>query len=129
MAPNASAIRRRSSTESTAITSRGARRARRLDRAEPDRPEAEHRDALAGLQLRLGDGVIAGAHHVAGEQGDVVGEALRDRPQGQVGAGNQQLVGLGPLQGAEGGAVAEDPAAVALVEVAPAAEEALRRRR
>ena len=68
---------------------------------------------------------ITGAHHVAGEQGDVVGEPVGDAAQGQVGARDQQLVGLRPLQRAERLAVPEDAAGVALLKVAAAAEEAL----
>ena len=103
----------------------GARGERRLDRAEADRAEAEHGDHRARLDPALDDRVVAGAHHVAGEQGDVVGHPLGDLAQGEVGVRHQQQLGLGALERAEGLAVAEDAAVVALVEVAALAEEAL----
>ena len=83
------------------------RRQGRLNRAEPDRAEAEHGDGVAGPRAGVGDRVVAGAHHVAGEERHLVGHPLRDPPQGQVGARDQQLLGLGALQVAQVRAVAE----------------------
>ena len=80
----------------------GTGRQRRLGRAEADRPEAKDGDALARLDAGLGDGVVAGPHDVAGEQGDVVRHPLGDATQGQVGPGDEQLLGLGSLERAEG---------------------------
>ena len=97
----------------------------RLDGAQADRAEAEHGHGVAGPHAGLVDRVPAGAHHVAGEQGGVVGHALGHAPQGQVGVRDEHLVGLGALERAERLAVAEHAALVALVEVAAAAEEAL----
>ena len=54
---------------------------RRLHRAEPHRPEAEDRGGLALCQRPRVDRVVAGPHHVAGEQRHVVGEAIRDLPE------------------------------------------------
>ena len=85
----------------------GAAGERGLHRAEPDRAEAEHGDRVAGAHPGVGDRVVAGAHHVAGEEGDLVRHPLRHPAQGQVGARHQQLLGLGALQVAEVGAVAE----------------------
>ena len=58
----------------------GARGARGLDGAQPDGPEAEHGDAVARAH-RHGR-VVAGAHHVAGEERDVAGHPLRARGAG-----------------------------------------------
>jgi hypothetical protein len=71
----------------------------------------------------------AGAHHVAGEQRDVVRHPLRDQAQGQVRVWHEHLLGLRALERAERLAVPEDAAFVALVEVAAAAEEAVATRR
>ena len=71
----------------------------------------------------------AGPHHVPREEGDVVGEALRDLPQGEVRVRDQDLLRLGTLQRAERRAVAVDPRLVALVELLALAEEALPARR
>ena len=103
----------------------GAACQRRLDRAQPDRAEAEDGDGRARLDPGLGDRVPAGAHHVAGEQRDVVGHPLRHTAQGEVRVRHQQQLRLGARQRAERRAVAEDPPVVALVEVAASAEEAL----
>ena len=98
---------------------------RRLHRAEADRAEAQDRRGLAlGQRPRL-DRVVGGAHHVAGEQGEVVAQALGDLSQAEVRVGHQHLVGLGALERAERLAVAEDPAVVALVELLAGAEEAV----
>ena len=67
----------------------------------------------------------ASPHHVAGEQRDVVGEAVRDLPQGQIGVRGQHLLCLGALKGAKRRAVPVDPSLVALVELLAPAEEAL----
>ena len=99
-----------------------ARGARGLDGAQPDRPEAEHRDAVARAH-RHGR-VEAGAHHVAGEERDVAGHPVRDAAQGEVGVGHERLLGLRARQAAEGGAVTEGPRALALVVVARAARAA-----
>jgi hypothetical protein len=45
----------------------GARGPRRLHGAEPDRSEAEHGHGVPGAHPTLGDRVVRGAHHVAGE--------------------------------------------------------------
>ena len=100
----------------------GAGGARGLDGAQPDRPEAEHRDAVARAH-RQGR-VEAGAHHVAGEERDVARHPLGDAAQGEVGVRHERLLGLRALQVAEGGAVAEGPRALALVVVAGAARAA-----
>ena len=60
-----------------------------------------------GLHPGVGDRVVAGPHHVAGEERDLVRHPLRHPPQGQVRARHQQQLGLGALQVAEVGAVAE----------------------
>ena len=73
-------------------------RDRHLCRAQPDRPEPEHRQAVAGLDLALRHRVIAGAHHVAGEQRDVVADAIRDRAQRHVGVRDQRPFGLCALE-------------------------------
>ena len=103
----------------------GALGERRLHSAEADRPEPEDGDHRARLHAALDHGVIAGAHHVAGEQGDVVRHPLRHAAQGEVRVRDQEQLGLGALERAERLAVAEDAAGVALVEVAAPAEEAL----
>jgi hypothetical protein len=69
--------------------------------------------------------VVGRSHHVAGEQRDVVAEAVRDLAQRQVRVGNEQELRLSSLQGAERLSVAEDPGLVALVELLAPAEEAL----
>jgi hypothetical protein len=103
---------------------RRAGRARGLHGAEADRPEPEHRDRVPGPHACLVDRVPAGAHHVAGEQGGVVGHPLGDAPQGQVGVRHEHLLGLSALERAERAAVAEHAPLVALVEEPAAAEEA-----
>ncbi len=82
---------------------------RGLHGAQADRAEAEHRSDVAGAQAAVDDGVKAGAHDVAGEQRDVVAHALRDLAQHEVGVGHERALGLGALQRAERGAVAEGP--------------------
>ncbi len=67
----------------------------------------------------MGDRVITGAHHIAGEQRDLGGHALRNAPQRQVGARNEQLLGLGPLQVPQFGAVPERASEHTAVIVAP----------
>ena len=104
---------------------RRARGLRGLHGAEPHRPEAEHRGRVARADVHLVDRVPAGAHHVAREQGDVVGHPLGHPPQRDVGVRHEHLLGLGALERAERLAVAEDASLVALVEVAAAAEEAV----
>ena len=56
----------------------GARsgRPRHLHRAQPDRTEAQHGDVVAGFDVGLQDGVVAGAHHVAREQRHLVRDPL-----------------------------------------------------
>ena len=103
---------------------RGADRARGLNGAQPDRAETQHRGDVAGAQAALHDRVEAGSHHVAGEQRDVVAHALGDAPQHEVGVRHERLVGLRPLERAEGGAVAEGTRLHAAVVVAAPAEEA-----
>jgi hypothetical protein len=98
---------------------------RRLNGAEPDRAQPEDGDAVPGADARLGDRVIAGPHHIAREQGDLVGQPIGNEAQGEIGVGDEQEVRLRPLQGAEGLAVPEHATAIALVKVAAAAEEAL----
>jgi hypothetical protein len=72
----------------------------------------------------VGDRVVAGPHHVAGEERHLVRHPLRHPPQGQVRPRHQQLLGLGALQVAEVGAVAEGLAVVAAVVVAAQARDA-----
>ena len=103
----------------------GAACQRRLDRAQADRAEAEDGGGGARLDAGLGDRVPARSHHVAGEQGDVVGHPRRHMAQGEVRVGHEQQLRLGAGQRAKGRAVAEDPPVVALVEVPASAEEAL----
>ena len=91
----------------------------------PTGPRPRTATVAPGSTPALDHRVVAGAHHVAGEQRDVVGHPLGDPAQGEVGVRHQQQLGLGALQRAERRAVAEDPPVVALVEVAAAAEEAL----
>ncbi len=125
MAPKDSAILNRSSTVSIAITSDAPGRPGGLDRAEPDRAEAEDRRALALGEGPGVDRVEAGPHHVAGEEGDVVGEPLGDPPEGEVRVRDEDQLRLGALERAEGLPVPEDARVVALVELAALAEEAL----
>ena len=96
----------------------GAAGQRRLHGAEADRAEAEDGDRVAGPHPGVGDRVVAGAHHVAGEERHLVGHPLGHPAQGQVGARHEQLLGLGALQVAEVGAVAEGLAVLAAVVVA-----------
>src|SRR6185503_3448602 len=98
---------------------------RRLARAEADRAETQHRGAVSGPDSGLVDGVPAGAHHVAGEEGGLVGHALGHAAQRQVRVRYEDLVGLGALERAERLAVAEHAALVAFVELPAAAEETL----
>ena len=91
---------------------------RRLHRAEADRPEAEHRDGVAGAHPGVGDRVVAGPHHVAGEERRLRGHPLRHLAQDEVGEGDHRLVGLGAGQRPEGRTVAEGAAALAAVVVA-----------
>ena len=69
---------------------------RRLHRAEPDRAEPQHRDRVAHLHPGVGDRVVAGPHHVAGEERRVGRHPLRHLAQDHVGEGDQRLVGLRP---------------------------------
>ena len=119
----------RSSTVSIAITFAAPAALRRLDRAEPDRAEPEHRRRVARPDARLVDRVPAGAHHVAGEQRGVVGHALGHAAQREVRVRDQHLLGLRALERAERLAVAEDPPLVALVEVARGGRRSTSRRR
>jgi hypothetical protein len=76
---------------------RRARGKRGLHGAEPYRPEAENRDQVAGAHAGRGNRVVAGAHHVAREQRDLVGHALRHPPECQVRRRDERLVGLRAL--------------------------------
>ena len=76
----------------------------------PTGPEPEDRRGLALGERPRVDRVVGGAHHVAGEQGDVVGEPLGDLAQRQVRVRDQHQLGLGALERAERLAVAEDAA-------------------
>ncbi len=96
-----------------------------LHRAQPHRPHAEDRRGLPLRQRPRVDRVEARPHHVAREQGDLVGEPLRHLAQGEVGVRHQHLLGLGALQRAERRPVAVDAGLVALVELLAPAEEAL----
>ena len=78
-APNERATASRSATVSTRDHLRGAARARRLHGAQPDGPEPQHDGGVAGLEAGRDDRVIAGAHHVAGEQRRVVRHPVRAR--------------------------------------------------
>src|ERR1044072_5051910 len=120
VAPKRSAMARRSGTESIAKNSVApeAIAACPPPRAETARSQAQHGDRVTGAHPRVGDRVVAGAHHVAGEQRHLVDHPIRDPAQGQVGPRNQQLLGLGALQVAEVGAVAEGPPPLAAVVVA-----------
>ena len=91
---------------------------RRLHRAEADRAEAEHRDRVAGAHPGVGDRVVAGPHHVAGEERRLRRHPLRHLAQDEVGEGDHRLVGLGAGQRPEGRTVAEGAAALAAVVVA-----------
>ncbi len=71
------------------------------------------------------DRVVAGAHHVAGEQGDIVAHPVGHLAQHEVGARHERLLGLRALQRAERRAVAERARGVALVKQAAPAEEAV----
>ena len=124
MAPKRSAIANRAATESIAKTSRSSGRQRRLHGAEADRAQPEHGDRVAGAHPRVDDRVVAGAHHVAGEERHLVGHPLRHPPQGEVRPRHEQLLGLGALQVAEMGAVAEGAPPLAAVVVAPQAGRA-----
>ncbi len=104
---------------------RGAHCEGGLHSAQPDRPEAKHGCRIAGLQAAFGGGVVAGAHHVAGEQRDVIAHALGHLAQHQVGARHERLLGLRALQRAERRAVPERARGVALVKQATQAEEAM----
>ena len=66
----------------------------------------------------------AGPHHVAGEEGDVIGKAVGHLAKGEVGVRHEHLLGLGALQRAEGGPMPVDPGLIALVELLALAEEA-----
>ena len=102
----------------------GAGGERHLDGAQADGTEPEHRDAVAGLDARLDDRVIPRAHHVAGEQRGLVGDAVGNLAQRHVGDRHQRLFGLGALERPEQRPVAEDPHPVALVVGPAQAEEA-----
>ena len=115
----------RSGTLSMAITFAAPAALAAWTAQRPTGPEAEHGRGVAGPQPGLVDRVPAGAHHVAGEQRDVVGHALGHAPQREVRVRDEHLLGLGALERAERLAVAEHAPLVALVEVAAAAEEAL----
>ena len=93
----------------------GAGGDRRLHRAQADRAEPEHRDAVARADLAVGDRVISGTHHVAGEQGDLVADAFGDPAQRQVRVGHERLLGLRSLERTERRTVAERALVVALV--------------
>ena len=72
------------------------RRRRRPSRPGPRRGRpgrAEHRDRAAGLEVERVDRVVAGPHHVAGEQRDVVAHPLREP-----GAGSGRRAGPAPAR-------------------------------
>ena len=96
--------------------------------ARPGRARAPRR-GRAGLEARPVDRVVAGAHHVAGEQRHLVGEPVGHPPQRQVGGRDEQQLGLGALQRAERLAVPEDPSVVALVVLSRAGRRSSPRRR
>ena len=112
-----------------AITSDGPGRLGSLNGAEPDRAHAEDRHGLAVGERPRVDRMEASAHHVACEEGDIVGDPLRDLPQGEVRVGHQNLLRLGALQRAERCAVPVDTGLIALVELLALAEEAFAARR
>jgi hypothetical protein len=58
---------------------------------------ADHGRGVAGPQIAVGDRVIAGSHHVSGEQGVLVAHARGHTPQNQIGVRDQRLLGLGAL--------------------------------
>ena len=68
--------------------------------------------------------MIAGAHHVACKQRDVVAHALRQLAQDKIRVGHERLLGLGARERAERRAMAERARGVTLVKPAAAAEEA-----
>ena len=74
MAPNDSAISSRSATVSTAITVSAPAAFAACTAQRPTGPRPSTATLPPGSRSGLGDRVVAGAHHVAGEQGDVVGE-------------------------------------------------------
>ena len=98
------ALARRCRSRSPARRRRRARPARRTGR--PGRGRARRRCRPAACPPR--DGVVAGAHDVAGEQRDVVAHPLGHPAQRQVGVGDEHLLGLRALEFAERLAVAED---------------------
>ena len=69
-----------------------------LHGAQADGPEPEHGRGVAGPQPGLVDRVPARAHHVAGEQGHVVGHALRDAAQREVRVRHEHLLRLRALE-------------------------------
>ncbi len=90
----------------------------------PDGTEAQDGDHVTRGDAAVDDRVVAGAHDVAGEQRDVVGEALRDAPQREVRERDERQLGLRALQVAEAAAVAERARVLALVEQRAPAEPA-----
>ena len=125
-APNARAISRRSVDACRSRTpARRRRRARPGPRTgRPGRGRARRRCRRAGRRRHC-DRVVAGAHHVAGEQRDVGGDAVGHVAQRQVGASARAPARPGcPGSVAERRAVAEDPAVLALLVVAAQAVEA-----
>ena len=129
-APNDSAARSRSATESIAITpaalaARATWIVHRLTGLSPS--TATTSPGLRG-KAGLGDRVVARTHHVAREQ-RTVGHSSGTRAQRQVGMRHQHELGLRPPERAERLAVPEDATVVALVVLPAAAEEAVAARR
>src|SRR5262249_8219292 len=103
---------------------RRARRPRRLERAQAHGPQAEHGDHLAGAQPALEHRVVAGAHHVPGEQRDLIAHPLGHLSQHEVGVRHQRPLGLRALERAQRGPVSEGARLIALVKPPAPAEEA-----
>ncbi len=123
-----------SSTVSTATTSDAPDALATWTAHRPTGPRPSTATAAPGLErLRTGrvaaDRVVGGPGHVAGEQRDLVREPVGDPAQGQVGVRHGDQLGLRSRQGAERGAVAEDPPGVALVVLAAPADRSSCRRR
>jgi hypothetical protein len=95
-----------------------------LDRAQADRSQPEHGDAVARTHAALVDRVVRGAHHVPGEQCHVVGDVVGHLAQGHVRHGDERPLGLGALQVAHRGSVAKQSGSIALLVGASHAEEA-----
>ncbi len=94
---------------------RSTHRAGRVDSTQPDRTEAEHRHDVAGPQATFGRRVIAGAHHVAREQRDLIAHAGRDPAQDEISRRHERKLRLRTLERAQRLAVPERAREVALV--------------